>query len=398
MRLMMITLTALTSATLAAAVNADDTLKRSAELQVLDRFVCTWNETTQTMSFIGPTAEGNKFTSTHQFIGKSRAEASGKVTTPARKLIVELSWNQTRRKDAPTSKAKSRGSIGFSTLTKTNPYFAIIGETMAAEAKQHGYGLIWVSAEFDAAKQAGQIDEFIAEKVVAIVLNPCDSKSIGPAIKRANDAGIPVFTNDVKHSGDLGKVACHIATDNHQGGRLAGKAMVDAIGKSGGKVAILHFPPVEACRLRVKGFNELLAKHNTKPNSKKIEVVATLDGGGSRQAGFRAAMDAIQRHPDLAALFAINDPSALGAYAALQSAGQSDQVTIIGFDGEAAGKQAILEGKILCDPVQSPAGIGRATVESIVKYIGGKDVDAEILIPTKLYYKTDAEKDPTLKK
>ncbi len=293
---------------------------------------------------------------------------------------------------------KNRGTIGYSALTTTNPFFVIIGDAMEKEAKKHGYDMIRVSGERDVNKQADQINEFITKQVAAIVINPCDSKSIGPAIKRANDAGIPVFTNDIKYDGDLGEVVCHVATDNHQGGKLAGQAMVKAIGEAGGKVAILSFPQVESCQLRVKGFNEIIAEHNELPDSKKIEVVATVDGGGLRDEGFNAAKDAIEANPDLAAIFAINDPSALGAYAALEDAGKVDQVVIIGFDGEHDGKVAILEGKILCDPVQFPAKMGLITVGSIINYFDGEEVQPEILIPSKLYYKQDALSDPELKK
>jgi ribose transport system substrate-binding protein len=223
-----------------------------------------------------------------------------------------------------------QGHIGFSALT--NPFFKVIADSMRAEAKGHGYDVLVVSAERDVKKQADQIDDFIVKGVSAIVLNPCDSQSIGPAIKRANEAGIPVFTNDIKYDGDKGTVICHVATDNYQGGKLAGKAMVDHLGEAGGKVAILHFPQVESCQLRVKGFKEVVDAHNSKKDSAKIQVVATLDGGGVRDEGFAAGKDVVEAHPDLAAIFAINDPSALGARAALEAAGKADQVTIIAFD------------------------------------------------------------------
>lgn len=292
---------------------------------------------------------------------------------------------------------QSRGTIGFSALTLTNPFFNVIAEAMREEAAKHGFELLVVSGERDVKKQADQVNEFIVKGVAAIVLNPCDSQSIGPAIAKANEAGIPVFTNDIKYDGSEGEVVCHVATDNYQGGRLAGDAMVRLLGDSGGKVAVLHFPQVESCQLRVQGFQEVLDEHNGKAGSDPIEIVATLDGGGVRDEGFKAAKDAIEANPDLAAIFAINDPSALGAYAALESVGRTDQVTIIGFDGQLIGKQAILEGKILCDPVQFPDRIGRATIDAIVRHFDGDDVEAEILIPSELYYREDAENDPALK-
>ena len=290
-----------------------------------------------------------------------------------------------------------KGVIGFSALTLTNPFFKEIADEMAAAAELQGYEMILVSGERDVKKQADQIDDFIVKGVTAIVLNPCDSKSIGPAIQKANDAGIPVFTNDIKYDGSQGKVVCHVATDNYQGGKLAGQAMVKLLGDSGGKVAILHFPQVESCQLRVKGYLEVVAAHNATGKGGKIVTATTLDGGGVRDEGYKAAKDAIEAHPDLAAVFAINDPSALGARAALEAAGKADQVSIIGFDGQAIGKQAILDGKIVCDPIQFPDRIGQATIEMIIKHFNGEEVPAEVLIPSELYYQDDAKKDPALK-
>lgn len=291
----------------------------------------------------------------------------------------------------------SKGTIGYSALTLTNPFFQIIADNMREEAARHGYELIVLSGERDVKKQADQVSEFLVKGVSAIVLNPCDSQSIGPAIAKANKAGIPVFTNDIAYDGGEGEVVCHIATDNFQGGRLAGEAMVKHLGESGGKVAILHFPQVESCQLRVAGFREVVAAHNAATENAKIEIVATLDGGGVRDEGFKAAKDAVESNPDLAAIFAINDPSGLGARAALEAAGKADQVTIIAFDGQKIGKQAVLEGKFLCEPVQFPDRIGKATVEQIIRYFDGEEVEAEVLIPSELYYKADAEQDPELK-
>jgi ribose transport system substrate-binding protein len=95
------------------------------------------------------------------------------------------------------SGANSGGTIGVSVLTMTNPFFKEIVDTITEEAKKNGMEVVAVSGEFDPARQYGQVKEFIVKKVSAIVLTPCDSKSVGAAIKEANAAGIPVFTADI---------------------------------------------------------------------------------------------------------------------------------------------------------------------------------------------------------
>src|SRR5262245_48302485 len=91
----------------------------------------------------------------------------------------------------------ARPVIGLSVLTLTNPFFQEMAETLREEAAKHGYEVVVVSGEFDAARQQNQVKDFIVRKVAAIVLCPCDSKGVGPAIQEANEAGIAVFTCDI---------------------------------------------------------------------------------------------------------------------------------------------------------------------------------------------------------
>lgn len=297
----------------------------------------------------------------------------------------------------PPPAAARKGTIGVSVLTLTNPFFKEIGDTITAEAGKHGYDVIVTSGEFDVARQQNQVKDFIVKKVAAVVLCPCDSRSIGPVIAEAASAGIPVFTADIACLAPGAKVVSHIASDNHGGGKLAGQAMIEALGEGGGKVVILDFKQAESCQLRVKGFKEVIDKHNGERPSGRIEIVAEMPGDGQKDQGFKCAEDALQAHPDLAGIFAINDPSALGARAALEKAGKADRIKIVGFDGQPEGKQAIREGKIYADPIQYPDRIGKITVDSIVRYFAGEDVPAEQLIPTGLYRQADGEADADLR-
>jgi ribose transport system substrate-binding protein len=295
------------------------------------------------------------------------------------------------------SQSVGKKTIGLSVLTMTNPFFKVIADSVTEEAKKNGYETVVVSGEFDVAKQQNQVKDFIVQKVAAIVLTPCDSKSIGPAIKEANEAGIPVFTADIASLSPDAKVVSHIATDNLGGGREAGKAMIEALGESGGKIVILDFNVVESCQMRVKGFREVIEAYNAKRAKGKIDIAASLPGQGLKDQGYKAAEDALQAHPDMVGIFAINDPSALGARAALEKAGKADQVKIIAFDGQPEGKQAIKEGKIYADPIQFPDKIGAETVRAILKHFAGEKTEPQILIPTALYRKADAMKDASLK-
>ena len=167
------------------------------------------------------------------------ATASGETSATATANDQASKSSSGPEDSSPGSGGEKKLTIGFSALTLTNPFFKIIADEMTAEGNKHGYEVVVVSADQDVNRQTSQVEDFIVQQVSAIVLNPCDSKAIGAAIKKANDAGIPVFTNDIKYDGTDGKVVCHVATDNYQGGKLAGEAMVKLLGESGGKVAVL---------------------------------------------------------------------------------------------------------------------------------------------------------------
>ncbi len=291
--------------------------------------------------------------------------------------------------------SKAGGTIGISVLTLTNPFFRDLADAMTAEAKKHGLDTLVTSGEFDAARQRNQVADFIVRKTVAMILCPCDSKAVGTALLEANKAGIPVFTADIASLAKEGKVVGHVATDNFGGGRFAAIALIEALGGKG-KVAILDHPEVESVILRTRGFLQELEQQK-KDKGVTIQVVATLPGGAAKDRSMKATEDLLQSHPDLNGIFAINDPSALGAVAALEKAGRLAQIKVVGFDGMPEGKSAIKAGKIYADPIQFPDRIGQAAVQNVIKYLAGDDVQRETLIPTALYRQADAAKDPAVK-
>lgn len=290
-----------------------------------------------------------------------------------------------------SSGSGSKKTIGVSVLTLENPFFKIMGDAMKAEGEKNGFDVIVTAGEKDAAKQKDQVNDFITKKVSAIVLCPCDSRSVGGAISAANTANIPVFTADIASLDTSSKVVTHIATDNYEGGKLAGKAIAEAVGGKG-KVAIIDFPEAESVQQRTKGFKEALAA------TPGIQIVAQLDGRATRDDAYKVAQDILQKNPDLAGIFCINDPTAFGAIAALEKAGKSGKVKIISFDGQLEAKQAVKDGKIYAEPIQYPDKIGQMTIQAIVKYLAGEKPEDKTLIPTTLYTKAEADKDPELTK
>ncbi|MFZ5979033.1 MAG: substrate-binding domain-containing protein [Candidatus Zixiibacteriota bacterium] len=280
-------------------------------------------------------------------------------------------------------KQSSGIKVGVSLLTRTHPFYQELEAGLQEAAGAAGFQLIITAGEFDVARQKDQIHDFIVQKVNAIIVSPCDSRSIGTAIKAANDAGIPVFTADIACLAPEAMVVSHVASDNVEGGRLAARAVAEAIDGTG-KIAIIDHPEVESVIQRVKGFEEEIATHEN------ITVAAKLSGHGVKDQAFRTAEDVLQAHPDLKAFFGINDDSALGALAAVEKAGKVGKVKIIGFDAVPEARKAIAEGRIYADVIQQPKKIGQSTITAVRTYLTGGTVDPTILIPCDLFSQTEA--------
>lgn len=253
--------------------------------------------------------------------------------------------------------------VGVTLLTRAHLFYRDLEAGLREEAAKDGYTLVVTSAEFDLGKQAAEIEDFVARKVDAIVVCPVDSRGVGPAVRKANEAKIPVFTADI--AAQDGAIVTHVASDNVAGGRLAGEYLAKILGDKG-TVAIIGQPAISSVLDRVAGFKEAVASH---PG---LELVAEVNGQGVRDRSLEAASDVLQAHPDLAGIFGINDDSALGALDAARQLGKSD-VAIVGYDATPPAVDAIRKGTPLkADVVQFPKRIGAATIAAIRDHFAGK--------------------------
>lgn len=270
---------------------------------------------------------------------------------------------------AKKEETKATKVIGVTLLTRAHVFFKDLEEGLQTEAAKHGYELIVTAGEFDLGKQSAQIEDFVARKVDAIIVCPVDSRGIGPAIRKANEAKIPVFTADI--ASFEGDVVCHVASDNVAGGSLAGEYLAKALGGKG-KVAIIGQPTVTSVLDRVQGFKDAVAKY---PG---IEIVADVNGEGVRDKAMQAAADVLQAHPDLNGIFGINDDSALGALDATAQFNRAG-LSIVGYDATPPAVDAITKGTALkADVIQYPKRIGATTVAKIAEHFAGASLPKKI--------------------
>jgi ribose transport system substrate-binding protein len=276
--------------------------------------------------------------------------------------------------------------IGVSIQNREAQFYQEMENGMRSEAAKHGYTVTVVDASRDNSKQQSQVEDFISQKVAAIVLTPYDSQAIGSAIVEANKANIPVFTADIANTSREGKVIAHIASDNVQGGAQAGKLMCAALPGKTGAVAIIDEPEVTSVQDRVKGFKQALAG-----GCPAVKIVADIDGGGERAKASAAMEDILQAHKDLKGVFGINDDSALGAAKAVEASGLKGKVAVIGYDATPEARAAIKKGSMFGDAIQHPDQIGVDTIQAIAQYFDGKTPPAKVSVPVGTFTKADAK-------
>jgi ribose transport system substrate-binding protein len=271
-----------------------------------------------------------------------------------------------------TSGPRARPLIGISLLTQTHAFYKELEDALRKEAGARNLDLAVVACEMDPARQASQIEDFITQRVDAILAAPCDSSAIVPYLEKATSAGIPVFTADIAARG--GNIVSHVASDNLGGGRLAAATLAERLGGTGDVIIIDH-PEVASVQDRTRGFDEEIARH---PG---IRVVGRPSASGQRARAMAVMEDMVQAHRGLRGVFAINDDSALGALAVLEAANRNDLV-IVGFDATAEAQDAIRRGSALkADIAQHPSEIGVTAIRAIADHLAKRPVDKVIAVP-----------------
>lgn len=220
--------------------------------------------------------------------------------------------------------AKELKSIGISLGSMGNPFFVALAKGAEAEAKKINPN-VKVQAlgfDYDIGKQFTQVDNFIAAGVDIILLNPADSNALEPAIKKAQAAGIIVAAVDTAAKGaDL-----TVTTNNVQAGEIACQYIVDKL-KGTGDVVIQNGPQVSAVVDRVNGCKAVFAK------APGIKVLSSdQDAKGSREGGLAIMQGHLTRFPKIDAVFAINDPQAIGTDLAAKQFGRNN-IVITSVDG-----------------------------------------------------------------
>ncbi|MFJ4858270.1 MULTISPECIES: substrate-binding domain-containing protein [unclassified Streptomyces] len=265
--------------------------------------------------------------------------------------------------------------VGMSLSTLNNPFFVQMKAGAQAEAEAAGIDLTVTDAQNDASQQANQLQNFTSSGVDSVIVNPVDSDAVGPAVRGANDAGIPVVAAD--RGVNKADTATLVASDNVAGGKLAAKALADKLGGKGSIVVLQGTAGTSASRERGAGFAAGIKAY---PG---IKTVATQPADFDRTKGLDVMTNLLQGHPGITGVFAENDEMALGAVKALGSkAGKS--VSVVGFDGTPDGLKAVGAGTLYASVAQQPKELGKIAVRNAVRAAEDKKVAGTVKVPVKV--------------
>ncbi|MCC5660770.1 ABC transporter substrate-binding protein [Nostoc sp. XA010] len=280
---------------------------------------------------------------------------------------------------------KKLRAVGFTVGDLSNPFFVVMGQAVEAEAKRIGgkdVTVIVASSAYDLNQQANQIENFTAANADIIVLNAADKSGIRPIVERAKQAGRIVVAVD---TGAEGGVDATITTNNVQAGEVSCKYIADRL-KGKGNVVIVNGPPVDSVIQRITGCENVLSKY---PDIKILSKNQNAEG--SRDGGLRVMSDLLTTFPKIDAVFAINDPSGLGAELAANQA-QRKEFFIVGVDGAPEAITAIATKNSLyaATATQNPRGMAQKAVQVGNDILNGKKPsNPTILIPVKLITKNN---------
>ncbi|MCL4176992.1 MAG: sugar ABC transporter substrate-binding protein [Verrucomicrobia bacterium] len=289
---------------------------------------------------------------------------------------------------APESTPEGGGkrlTIGVNFETLQTEYWVAGFEAIRSELKKRGIDVVDSIADGDSSRQLQQIRTFITRKVDGIIFVPKDARTCIPAIKAANEAGIPVVLFNRPAAETEGVRSVAIVADNRKLTRETVSFMVEQARQSGRKhkamVVVGDLGDANAIGRR-DGFYDAV-----KGNEEVVEVVSEVPSEWNQEKARSGVVNGLQAHPDISFIFTSSDFLFPAIVAALKSAnkyhkvGTPGHVILGGFDGDATAYQMLEEGYLDATGVQDVYFEAEQSVQAVLDLLAGKEVPALILDP-----------------
>ena len=267
--------------------------------------------------------------------------------------------------------AQDQGLISIIVTDPSNPYWFTEGEVAKATAEELGYRANVSAHTGDTNTESNLIDTAITNQSKAIILDPANADGSIGAVRKAVDAGIPVFLVNAEIN-QSGLAIAQLVSNNAQGAALGAQQWVEVVGDEAKYVEFFGNPADNNAATRSNGYETVLSQY---PGLEKVaEEVANWD----RTQGYNKMQSIIQANPNINAVISGNDEMALGAIAALKEANMLDNVIVGGFDGSPDAVEAIKAGEMAYTVLQPVAVFAAEAVRQADYYIkNGEPMVAE---------------------
>lgn len=270
--------------------------------------------------------------------------------------------------------------FGVTYMTMNNPFYEIINNEIKKEVDSRGDKLMTLDPALNVEKQKQQIQYFIDEKVDGIFINPVDSKEIEEELQSAKDHNIPVIAIDAPiYNSDL--VISTVVSDNYNAGVLCALDMMSQ--RQSADIILLKHTTVQSAEDRIKGFKDTIKSNSS------FRIVNEGECEGQLELAMPLMEKLIKETKHFDVVMALNDPSALGAIAALKNSSKTD-VSIYGVDGTPDMKTLMSKDKMISGTVaQSPIQIGQKSIQIMYEYLEGTTVEKDVIVPVVLINDTN---------
>jgi len=249
--------------------------------------------------------------------------------------------------------------------TLNNPWFVVLAQTAADQAKSLGYETKIFDSQNNTAIEADNFENAISAGYNAILFNPTDADGSVSNVLEAKSAGIPVFCMD-REVNSVDAATSQILSDNYSGCVAIGKYFAEKLNKQGKYVEILGLVGDNNTWNRSKGF------HSVVDFFPGLTMVAQQSADFDRNKAMEVMESILQAHPDINAVFCGNDAMASGAYQALVAAGKANDIKVFGFDGAQDVIESIQNKKIMATGMQFPKVMAKTAAIYADEYFKGK--------------------------
>ena len=272
-------------------------------------------------------------------------------------------------------KADEPRLFGAVYMTRNNPFFDVLHEAIEEVVESNGDILISRDSCQNQDKQNEQILKLIEEGIEVLFLNPVDWERVQPALEACKEAGVIVVNVDTAVK-DMDYVVSFIETDNYKAGVLCAEEMMRQVDSA--KIVVLDNPAQTSMLDRVEGFEDTIA------GNKNYEIVHYADCQGEIEIAADVMAEFLQKDIEFNVVLGGNDPSALGALAAMQQYNRDEGVLIYGIDGSPDFKAMLELGYVTGTSIQSPKSLGRVAGKTAYRYLNGEEVEKYISIEPKM--------------